>query len=811
MKKKLASFLCCLFLLFSIVPFVYASDKSNEVVNDQFDQKVETLKQQSGILDGFLIGQAQNLFHIGGINSINNLIFGNPYGVWFDSDTPPQMENGLYSQQELDKVILPMIHVFSGAYVVTVILAIMMAALRMSLKAYSPQSRSDFWDNLNMWVLSAFFMGLFGTITSILFDVNQGIVDSMSKVIQSFGVDVKSLSIIASAGDISVGDIFVFLAEWGLALYLNIIYIARKIVILLLMALAPVAAISLCFPRTRSFFGSWLKEYAGNIFLQSIHALVMCLFAGLSSVGGAGMIYKLGMLIMFVPVSGMVSRWLQLGDSSSALGHTTTMMGLSSVAGAIALARGVGGVAKGARGSGSGTGAGSPSATNRLGTYEDGNDRNPTSITEAAKGTGSVGWQRVKNMAGKAGGLAGATIGLGFGAGGSAIGALVGSKAGQAIAQASRNLSSGSFQAMKLHKDNRALYGNREKGWWKGNRTAYANMWNDLSARRQFMGNMGEAVGSALGLGEAGRGIGQMMSGVSQRRLQQEALGNRTLEDYARENPGANVQWRQNNQGSAFFMQDAQSGAWRQISAMGSADPTLRKGEERRVDYKLNDGSNWNRQENGGYVASPSSPYTSGATRVPILGSKGQIPSSATTATPSFKAGSAPISVNPVGSPPVSSRPSLSNSSLPLGQTSALGGTHAVSGGTSLSSGNMGTSNSSNLGSIASSPRQVVGLSGSTPHLGRSSGTYIQGADGRKYQDSRVDVKKINPDQYFSHNVAGASRQTVADKGADMIHRSSTKGKEVTKTIGDKCNKTSKMAWGQAAKVLDKVRNSGVV
>ncbi|MBP1932029.1 hypothetical protein [Ammoniphilus resinae] len=688
-SKILVTF-CLIFVLGLLPGNVNFAAAEGEVVTPEFQSKVKELKDNSGILDGFLIGQAENLFYIKGINSIQNLIFGNPYQVWMDGDGKTEtVHYGLFYDKEWNDVIKPLINFFSASYVGFVTLSILIACLKFGLKAYSPQAKADFWTDINMWVLSAFFMGTFGLISEIMFGLNEGITQGLKELLISKGVDVGGLSIIAFADGFTVGDIFVFLAEWGLALYLNIVYIARKIIILLLLILAPVAAISLLYAKTRSFFGSWIKELAGNVFLQSIHAVVIGVFAGLATLG-AGTIFKLGCIIMFIPVTGLVSKWLQLGDSSTALGRTTTMLGLGGVAGAMMLARSAGSVVKGGKAGGSAVGGGFGDLSS---------DTSGTNISEGATGSNSKGWQFAKKAVGVAGGVAGATMGLPFGAGGVAAGGLIGSKAAQFVTQGTRNLTSGGMNFGRTLARTPMEYSGADPGK-KWNFSDYKRgtqaMWGNLAARRQFMGNLGESLGSVVGSGEMGRSIGQMASGVSRNRIQKEQFGGKTLDDYAKERPGANVEWRQTNQGSAFYM-DHGNGEWRQISAFGAADSSLKRGEVRSVGYKLNDGTPWVRQENGTFISKP-------------------------------------------------------------------------------------TNNSATNGSTTSQTqdRQLVGLSGSTSHLGRTSGVQIVGADGKRYEDPRVEAKNINPDQYFSHNVAGASaRRSTTDKGADLVHGSAKRAQPV--------------------------------
>ncbi|WP_047153381.1 hypothetical protein [Aneurinibacillus tyrosinisolvens] len=442
----------------------------------------------------------------------------------------------------------------------------------------------------------------------------------MKNVITQQGGDVKGVSIIAFAQGFSIGDIFVFLGEWILALYMNIIYVARKIVIMFLMVLAPVAAISLLYAKTRFFFGVWFKEYVGNIFLQSVHAIVLGVFALIAANTGAGMIFKLGMLIMFVPVSGLLSKWLNMGDSSSMLGRTAAMTGLGSIASLAMMAKGMNDLRKGGTGRVGGSGGGT-------GTNSDGSDlasdSGTTGLTSLMTGGNSAGWGRLKRMSGMIGMGTGALAGSVLGPMGAAVGGGIGKKVGELAPQLARQVAVGgvtgamdAFQGIR-NLPNRAQNptGNVISDTLSGAKEA----WNDLSLRRETAGRVGELVGGMVGLGSQGRALGQMMSGVSRERIMDQEYGNRDLQDYASKYPGSNVQWRQNSNGSAFYRQDT-DGNWQQISPTGAADSSLKNGEERRIDYQFNNRSPWIRQENGSYTLGTTNPSFSPGARAQGIG-----------------------------------------------------------------------------------------------------------------------------------------------------------------------------------------------
>ncbi|MED0677064.1 3D domain-containing protein [Aneurinibacillus thermoaerophilus] len=792
--------------------------KEGELIQDNFRAELATLKENSGILDRFLIGQAENLFSIGGINSLQNLVFGNPYKVWMDSKDS-KILYGLFYEQEFEKVIKPLMAVFASSYAIFVTLSIMLASLKLGFRAMSPQGRADFWTDVNMWVISAFFMGTFIWLTEVMYGFNEGITQAIKSQVEKQGGDLTGLSVIAFASGFTVGDIFVFLAEWGLAVYMNIIYVARKLLIIFLNILAPVAAISLLYAKTRYFFGSWIREMLGNVFLPSIHAIVLGVFALMSSLGTAGTLYKLAMIIMFVPITGLLSRWLQLTDSSTTLGKVAAMTGVSTIAGTMMLARKAGNIAEGMRTRSMGSGI-----SGTAGGYN--NDNAGTGILEAAVGSNSQGWQRLKTGAGLLGTVAGATFFSPFGMAGSAIGGAIGEKLGKGALQLPRNLVAGSANLVNNALTMPRQFSSEQRegviGMIQDVAEGLPRMWQDLSARRQFMGNMGEALGTMVGAGTFGRAMGHMLSGASRNRIMAEQFGNRTLEDYARQYPGAAIQWRQDNQGSAFYI-DRGDGNWQRISPLGAADSSLRNGEQRRIDYQLNNGNPWIRQENGSYTLgeftnkAPLNSSVSGNTALTTVSSSTSNALNAVSQGVTAATGNNPLVQQSQGiqratlAPQTASLSSGINASTVSTSASLVGSTQGqttrlaqlaqdVPVSVTPASGSGGTS-SNTIAQVATGQirdtRQVVGFSGSTAQLARVSGAYIQASDGKRYEDRRIDPRNINPDSYFSFNAQGVGDQrSMTDKGADMIHS---------------VNRVAAASWTRGRQLISGDRHRGIV
>jgi hypothetical protein len=729
MRKKIIIVLFLIFLIPSslLVKPAEAATCAKPLINEDVNKEIKDFKENdANMAEKFMVGQQENLLNIGDVNSIPNLVFGDPYCVWNDNDKTEMAEDGVFSTEEREKILNPILKFFSSVYVSLLVLAIMASTLKLGFRSMNGQARSEFWEDVHMWVLSAIFIAAYIPITNMVFGLNAAVVEGFKLLLEKQEVNVDGFSIISSWKDaLTVMPVLSFLvtmlAEWILALILNFVYIARKVVILVLLALGYVAAYSLLFNRSRAFFGVWAKELIGNVFLQSIHGLIIFAFAMMSSLG-AGVIYKLGLMIMFIPLTGMVSRWLKVGDSSSKLGTALTMTGLGGVMTTMMMTRQAGSIIQGGNFNGSSLtqnsshsgglpstaySGGDMSFSGGITNIGGGSDSPFTKISTDASGANSSTWQNTKQKISKAGGVVAGMGGMVAGPVGAAAMAHLGTKGTGAVLQGARNVSMGGRNLVSTFKD--------AKGYEGVGGAGFKGVMNDLSERRTFFGNAGESLGSMVGLGMGGRALGHAISGVSRQRLtstSQELGGSATLKangkmgmenwsDLAKRYPNADVKMMQSNKESSFWMK--QGSEWKKVGLSGQADPTLRDGQVRAVDYQLpSKNSTLSLQPNGTY-SNGVSPYSS------------------------------PSSEYYESSPPASNE---------------------------------------------------TGLKGSTPNLMRKSDAYVYGvgdSSGKitartlavpstSYQDTSFDAAKINPDSFVSHNMSGVDVSSRSDKMADKLH-----------------------------------------
>ncbi|MBX8945958.1 type IV secretion system protein [Lysinibacillus sp. K60] len=610
------------------------------LISDDVKEQIEKYKEdEANMAEKFLTSQVENVFNIGDINGMSTLVFGNPYCIWAGKKAEMSAD-GIFTIDERKKIIDPLLKLFGSVFFLVLILSMLLTGLKTMGNSVRGQAMDEFWSDAKMWIVALFLAFFYNHLTNWLFQINAAIVLDIKGLLEAQTDNLDNISTMSSVTDffpaLMGSFLIVALGEWVLAGILNVVYLARKVIILLLLVLGMVAIYSLMFAKTRAFFGNWFRELLGNVFLQSIHAIVfygMIMFAEL----GASPFFKIGLMIMFIPISGMISKLLNIGDSSTKVGSALTMVGLGGMVSTMMLASQAKSVMYGGSLSNGGlfnnnnstSSSGGDSLTSLANSLA--NDSASTSISSSAAGTNSSLFNMAKETGSKLGGFVGGGAGVVAGPIGAGIGAKVGGAVGGGLVQMGRNMGVGisnihsNFnQARKFSNENgtgfKALFGSN------------ANF-DTLNARRQTMGNFGESIGVMLA-GQRGAAIGRnagfALSGVSRQRLANEmsssfnmrdASGNlqaTTFNAIAQKYPNADMKWMQTNQGSGFYV--STNDGWKQVGLTGSADSSLKDGQARVMDYKLADPSlNYEYQSNGTYKApSQSSSLSEAAVTSPV-------------------------------------------------------------------------------------------------------------------------------------------------------------------------------------------------
>lgn len=518
------------------------------------NEKIEDFRENNAsILEKYALDLVELVMNAVNINTLEQLIFGNPYCIWFDGwgKGEPDMAFGMYPKKLYDEVVEPGFTLFTSLFVICFCIAVMIVGLKMGFSGIG-LVKINVGEEFYMFFLTIAALVCYWFGVELLFELNFAIVSSLKELILNQGVNMSSFSLVATADEFNFSDILVLLAEWVLVLFLNIVYMMRLFLTTILMMIGGLVIVGIMFKSTRHIFSKWLLDFAGAIFMQSIHAIYFTAVILFVAIGDLSIIFKMGLLILFLPLGSMLLN--MMGFASANMTVSSTQKGVAAVNKAIRFKN----FSKGKFPKNTNTPVGN------LATGE-------TKISALAKATNNPGWGIGKTAAQTVGSFAGATAGLVIGGHGAALGGTFGANAVGAAIQAPRNVVAG----VKGILDTRKKITNNE-----------FNM-NNISDKRQAFGSFGESVGTIFGKGNVGRAIGEKFSGVSKERLMNSAelggLGGVNLSDLTSKYPDAKVLFEQTNEGSAFYLANGESK--QQISPIGLADSALPDGLTRTIEY----------------------------------------------------------------------------------------------------------------------------------------------------------------------------------------------------------------------------------
>lgn len=518
----------------------------------EMNEKIEEFRDdKASILEKYAMDIMELIMNAVNINTLEQLIFGNPYCIWFDGwgTSEPEMAFGMFPQKVYDEIVEPGFSFFTSLFVICFCIAVMVLGLKMGFSGVG-LVRVNVGEEFYMFFLTFLTLISYWMGVQLLFDLNFAIVSSLKDLILNQGVNMSSFSIVATADEFNFSDILLLFAEWALLLFLNVVYMMRLFLITILMMVGGLVIVGILFKSTRHIFSKWLLDFSGAIFMQSVHAIYFTVVILFVSIGQLSFVFKLALLILFLPLGSMMLNMMSFSSANMAV--TSTSKGVAAVNSAMRLRN---------------LSKGSFPKNTPVGELTTGQ----TKISALANATNSPGWGVAKTAAQTAGGLAGATAGLVIGGHGAALGSTVGASVTGAALQVPRNVVAGAKGIL----DTRKKISNNE-----------LNM-NNISDKRQAYGSFGESVGTIFGKGESGRALGEKFSGVSKERLMNSTefggLAGVSLSDLSSKYPDAKVMFEQTNEGSAFYLANGDSK--QQISPIGLADSTLPDGLTRTIEY----------------------------------------------------------------------------------------------------------------------------------------------------------------------------------------------------------------------------------
>lgn len=512
------------------------------------DKKMATYRDDYASLDEeYTLDIIELILNLFEINTLEQLVFGNPFCIWFDDEgqADTDLNFGLFPSSIKTEAIDPMFSLFVSISILALCLSMMISGLKMGY-SYIGDSRFNIGEEIFMYFITALLLVSYWLGVDYVFMINNAIVTSLGDLLEAQGIKTTSFSVVATADSFTFSDIIILLAEWIIVMFLNVVYLLRLFMITILLMVGGLAIVGLLFESTRKYFKMWLLDFLGAVFMQSVHSLyfaVVILFVNMDTLN---FLFKLTLLILFLPLSSMLLGFLNL--SSSLITQKSAQNMVKSGAKLVAAKRFL-----------NSRKANTPTMEGQ------------TAISALATGSNSGKWDALKRGAGFSGAVVGGMAGLVLGGEGATLGSSLGAKFATSSLQVPRNITAG----VKGIMDTRGKVKDQS-----------LNL-NNISDKRQYYGSMGESIGAVFGKGSMGRNIGYGLSGVSKSRLMNSTelggLGDVSLSNILLHNPEAKIQFQQTNEGSGFYLND--NGQMKPISPIGEADAKLPFGAVRTIDF----------------------------------------------------------------------------------------------------------------------------------------------------------------------------------------------------------------------------------
>lgn len=299
--------------------------------------EMEAVLREADFADHLMSSWMLKLMKTVELHAIESLVFGSPGEIWWKQSTSATMLYGTFHPGEVTGVIQPTVQLFLLIFAAGLCGAILYSTLKVGANPHNPNTKYEFAESVKSWFVSGLFLASYPTILDLLFGLNETIrVTFYDWMGRRSGLSFVSTHNFSS--NRAFGDITLAFAEFVTVVYLNFIYLARKFILMLLIVMGPVMGVFLFFQNARVVVWHWMRQMIGNIFIQSVHAILLFLMASSTGFSNAGAFAKIAWLVLLIPVAGMVSRWFAWGGWSRTE-QRFHLLGLGYVGGLMTLTR----------------------------------------------------------------------------------------------------------------------------------------------------------------------------------------------------------------------------------------------------------------------------------------------------------------------------------------------------------------------------------------------------------------------------------------------------------------------------------------
>ncbi|MEI2356263.1 hypothetical protein [Mesobacillus zeae] len=216
---------------------------------------------------------------------------------------------GIFDEKQFGVVAQGMA-VMQSITVAIILISIILAGMRIASSGINPSNRTYALEYFKDFIICALLFFNLSTIFELMFTVNSWFVTSFDSAKAVMDGDMfDKLEKFSDKG--VLGTLVIGLVMLGLWIWANFYYMMRTLTLMILTIMSPLAVGLYLIPQTKGITWGVLKEYAGTVFVQSVHAALYWVVSSL-----AGQDFGLGsvlLYIIFIPVAESVRALLGLG------------------------------------------------------------------------------------------------------------------------------------------------------------------------------------------------------------------------------------------------------------------------------------------------------------------------------------------------------------------------------------------------------------------------------------------------------------------------------------------------------------------
>lgn len=193
---------------------------------------------------------------------------------------------------------------FTLSMIMLIISMVKLAGTKAASTIGNVAKKISLMEGIKRLILCSIAVILFVPIFTIFVQLNFAIVEALKTLIpegSSLNFTVSSVSNMGLAGALIAITIF-----W-ITIRMNVSYLLRGITILLCYILGPIAIMcSAMGEKMAQITTNWLKELVGNLFIQSVHALIMMVYITVAGQGGGMSLERIVLVYSFIPLTEFV-------------------------------------------------------------------------------------------------------------------------------------------------------------------------------------------------------------------------------------------------------------------------------------------------------------------------------------------------------------------------------------------------------------------------------------------------------------------------------------------------------------------------